>query len=46
MGISIYNKLPIKIRNVNDHGKFMREVKKILLEGSYYTCEEYLNSKF
>jgi hypothetical protein len=43
-GITMYNSLPLKIRELSDKIKdFKRSLKKFLLHGSFYTTEEYLD---
>src|SRR5215469_5308018 len=42
--IKIYNCLPSKIRGlINNKIQFKKELKKFLLQGSFYTVEEYLD---
>ena len=43
-GITMYNNLPLKIRELSDKIKdFKRSLKKFLLHGSFYTTEAYLD---
>ena len=41
-GTHLYNSLPESIRCLNVN-KFKLEVKKIILQGSYYSVEDFLN---
>ena len=43
MGIKLFNKWPIQIKQLDDYKGFKREVKKLLLLNSFYTIEEFLN---
>ena len=40
--ITLYNKLPICIRNIKSDKIFMKTVHELLIEGSYYCVEEFL----
>jgi hypothetical protein len=43
-GIKIYNCLPLKINELSDNIKhFKKLLKKFLLQGSFYTMEEFLD---
>ena len=43
MGIKLFNKLPIQIKQLDDYKGFKREVKNFLLHNSFYTIEEFLH---
>ena len=43
MGIKLFNKLPIQIKQLDDYKGFKREVKNFLLCNSFYTIEEFLH---
>jgi len=43
MGIKLFNKLPIQIKQLDDYKGFKREVKSFLLRNSFYTIEEFLH---
>ena len=43
MGIKLFNKLPIQIKQLDDYKGFKREVKNFLLSNSFYTIEEFLH---
>ena len=42
MGIKLFNKLPIQIKQLDDHKGFKRDVKNFVLSNSFYTIEEFL----
>jgi hypothetical protein len=37
MGIKLFNKLPIQIKQLDNHKRFKREVKTFLVYSSFYT---------
>ena len=41
MGIKLFNKLSIQIKQLDDYKGFKREVKNFLLCNSFYTIEEF-----
>jgi hypothetical protein len=43
MGIKLFNKLPIQIKQLDNYKSFKREVKTFLVQNSFYTIEEFLN---
>ena len=43
MGIKLFNKLPIQIKQLDDYKGFKREVTNFLLHNSFYTIEEFLH---
>jgi hypothetical protein len=44
MSVKIYNSLPIYIKNeINNTKKFESLLKKLLLENSFYSLEEFYN---
>jgi hypothetical protein len=43
MGIKLFNKLPIQIKQMNDYKGFKKEVKTFLACNSFYTIEECLH---
>jgi hypothetical protein len=43
MGIKLFNKLPLQIKQLDNYKSFKREVKTFLLYNSFYTIEEFLN---
>ena len=46
MGIKLYNKLPQKIKELNNITTFKNEVKKLLINNVYYEVKEYLETQF
>ena len=43
-GIKLFNSLPSKLKDgINDNAQFKTELKKFLLQGSFYTIDEYYN---
>lgn len=46
MGIKLYNKLPQKIKELDNLRIFKNEVKKLLLNNVYYNIREYLETQF
>ena len=42
MGIKLFNKLPIQIKQLNNHKGFKWEVKTCLLHNLLYTIEEFM----
>jgi hypothetical protein len=43
MGIELFNKLPIQIKQLDNHKSFKREVTTLLVHNSFYTIEELFN---
>jgi hypothetical protein len=43
MGIKLFNKLPIQIKQLNNYKGFKKEVKSFLLHNSLYAIEEFFN---
>jgi hypothetical protein len=41
IGASFFNKLPYYIKNIEDKNKFKRELKTFLIEGSFYSINEF-----
>ena len=46
MGIRLYKRLPMRIKNLDTHKKFRKNVKFILLQNLIYKLEEYLQATF
>lgn len=44
-GVRMYNKLPYHLKDLGQR-KFNREIKNILLNGTYYCIKEYMDSSF
>ena len=44
MGIRLYKQLPLRIKNLDKYSQFRREVKATLLNNTFYTLEEYLQT--
>jgi hypothetical protein len=44
MGIKLFNKLPLRIKQMDNYKSFKREVKTFLLKKSFHTTEKLLNS--
>jgi len=40
MGIKLFNKLPVQIKQLDNYKRFKREVKIFLLNNSFYMIEE------
>jgi hypothetical protein len=45
MGIKLFNRLPIQLKQLDKFKNFKREVKTFLLNNSFYTIDELLNSE-
>ena len=43
--IMFYNKLPLKVRNLNSP-LYKRKIKDYLVEGTFYSVNDYLESNF
>jgi hypothetical protein len=43
MGIKLFNKLPVQIKQLDNYKSFKRKVKTFLVYNSVYTIEEFLN---
>jgi len=43
VGIKLFNKLPIHIKQLDNHNGFKTGVKTFLLHNSFYTIEEFLH---
>jgi len=43
MGIKLFDKLPIQIKQLDNYKGFKREVKTFLLHDSFHTIEEFLH---
>ena len=43
MGIKLFNKLPIQIKQLGNYKGFKTEVKTFLLHNSFYTIDEFLH---
>jgi len=41
-GIKLYNKLPQKLKQIDDSKDFKKQVKNFLLQNVFYTIEEFL----
>jgi len=41
MGIKLFNKLPVEIKQLDNYKNFEEEVKTFLLNNSFYTIEEF-----
>ena len=41
MGIKLYNKLPIQIKQLDTYKSFKKEVKTFLAQNAVYTIEEF-----
>jgi hypothetical protein len=42
-GGKFYNKLPAHIKQIKDNGLFKRKLKQLLINGCYYSVEEFMN---
>ena len=42
MGVKLYNRLPERIKTLNDFKSFKKEVKFLLINNSFYTIKEFL----
>jgi hypothetical protein len=45
MDVELYKYLPLKIKKCDNFNRFRKEVKLALLNNSFYTLEEFLQSK-
>jgi hypothetical protein len=45
-GCIFYNKWPNNIKQIKNNNQFVRELRKLLIEGCYYSIQEYLNEEF
>ena len=45
MGVTLYKRLPLKIKKLDNFNQFSIEVKLKLLNNSLYTLEEFLKAK-
>jgi hypothetical protein len=45
-GRLFFNKLPNKVKQIENKNQFTRELKKLLIKGCYYSVEDFLNEKF
>jgi hypothetical protein len=45
MGIKLFNRLPITIKQLDNYKNFKREVKTFLVHNAFYTIEEFLNNE-
>jgi hypothetical protein len=45
-GGKFYNKLPAYIKQNKDNGLFKRNLKQLLINGCYYSDEEFMNDDF
>jgi exonuclease III len=45
-GCTFYNKLPNYVKQLENRNQLIRELKRLLIKGSYYSIEEYINDKF
>jgi hypothetical protein len=45
MGTKLYNKLPERLKGLNNFKGFKKEVKFLLLKNAFYTNEEFLQSR-
>jgi hypothetical protein len=45
MGVKLYKHLPSKIKKLDNFNHFRKELKSALLNNSFYTTEEFLQSK-
>ena len=43
MGVKLYNCLPNRLQTLNSAKIFKNDVKRILLESSFYTVQEFCN---
>jgi hypothetical protein len=46
MGIKLFNRLPTKIKQLDNYKNFKREVKNFLVHNAFYTIEEFLNNEY
>ena len=46
MGIKLFNKLPIHLKQINSIHKFKKELKQLLLDNVFYDIQEFLNFDF
>jgi hypothetical protein len=45
-GCTFYNKLSNNTKQINNKNQFTREMRKLLIKGSYYSIDNYLNEEF
>jgi hypothetical protein len=45
-GCIFYNKLPNSIKQIDNKNRFIRELKNLLINGCYYSIDDYMNDKF
>ena len=45
MGVRLYKHLPLKIKKLYNFNQFMKEVKSMSLNNSFYTPEVFLQAK-
>lgn len=45
-GCIFYNKLPNSIKQIDNKNQFIKELKNLLINGCYYSTEDYMNDKF
>lgn len=43
MMIKLFNKLPETLKRLNDYNRFSSEVKRFLIEHSFYDLDEFMN---
>jgi hypothetical protein len=41
-----YNKLPNSIKQIENKNLFIRELKNLLINGCYYSIDDFMNDKF
>jgi len=41
MGIKLFNKLPMQIKQLDKYKNFKKEVKAFLIQNAFYTIEEF-----
>jgi hypothetical protein len=46
VGCIFHNKLPNSIKQIDNKNQFIRELKNLLINGWYYSTEDYMNDKF
>jgi hypothetical protein len=45
-GCIFYNKLPNNVKQIENKNQFIRELKKLLIKGCYYSIVDYMNEEF
>jgi hypothetical protein len=45
-GSIFYNKFPINLKQIENKNQFIRELKRLLIKGCYYSIEGYINEEF